>query len=146
MTSRTPAVIDALVTTMTAVLTTYDGRPVTSDTPSEFAIVGGTDDPDDESATAEYEWAGLGAKARNQRGDVTCCVVVQSGDTDDVKAKRDRAYVLLNSLETAITANPTLAAVTSGQCLVTSDTLIQRQSTSGAVARLVFTVTFTARI
>lgn len=145
--SVAPAVIDALVSTFTATgLQTYDGPSVPTTRASEFVIVGGTLDPDDDAGTSEIEWNGLGAKHRREDGGVTCAVVVETGDTV-IKPSRDRAYALLATLTTAITTDPTLgASVSSGQLLVNETTLTQRQNANGSYAQVAFTVSYQSRL
>jgi hypothetical protein len=147
VTSRLPAAIDALIATFGAVTTTFDGPDaLPQDWPDEYVVVGGTENPDDEGATLSYEWAGLGAKQRSESGAITCAVVVWHGDVD-VKANRDRVFVLLGLLEAAVVADPTLGgAVTSGWFLPSSVVLSQRQNNRGSYARIVLTVSYKSRI
>lgn len=147
MTSRLPAAIDALVDVFGAVTQTYDGPSMLPEVwPLEFVIVGGTDDPDDDTAEADIEWAGLGAKKRAEEGRITCAVMVQSGDVA-VKTNRDRAFALLGDLETAVIADPTLgAAVASGWFLPEAISFSQRQTSGGTFGRIVLTVSYQARI
>lgn len=147
MTSRLPAAIDALVATFGAVTTTFDGPGALPQVwPDELVIVGGTEDPDDDAATASYEWAGIGAKKRNEAGEITCAVLVQQGDLD-VKENRNRAYILLAALESAVVSDPTLGgAVISGWFLPSSAIFRQRQNDRGSYARIVLTVSYQSRI
>ena len=147
-TSRLGAVIDALVTTLDAGTTVevYDGFPITSTAPTDFVIVGGTDDPDDDGASLDQSWAGLGAKARDEEGEIRCAVISQSGDTV-LKIHRDRALVILGELEAAIRADPTLGGVVaSGWLHVTGGSLNQQQNANGSRARITFTVSYKARL
>ena len=147
MTSRLPAAIDALLDTFGAVTQAYDGPEALPQVwPDELVIVGGTEDPDDDTASASYEWAGLGAKKRNESGEITCALVVQRGDID-VKANRDRAFAVMADLEAAVVIDPTLGgAVTSGWFLPSSVTYSQRQNDRGSFARIVLTVSYQSRI
>lgn len=147
MTAKIPAAIDALVATLGAVTTTYDGPSALPQVwPDELVIVGGTEDPDDETVTAEYDWVGLGAKKRHETGRITCALIVQRGDID-VKANRDRAFAVLGLLEAAIVADPTLGgAVNSGWFLPEAVSFSQRQNDRGSYARIVLTVFYQSRI
>jgi hypothetical protein len=147
VTSRLPAALDALLDTFGAVTQSYDGPEALPGVwPDEFVIVGGTDDPDDDTASASYEWAGLGAKQRNESGEITCALIVQRGDIV-VKANRDRAFTVMAALEAAVVADPTLGgAVQSGWFLPSGVTYSQRQNDRGSFARIVLTVTYQSRI
>lgn len=147
-TSRLGAVIDALVTQLDAgtAVAVYDGYPVITTPPADFVIVGGTPDPDTDAASLDQAWAGLGAKARDETGEITCAVVSQSGGTN-LKTHRDRALVILGELETAIRADPTLGGVvSSGWLHVTTGSLSQEQNTNGSRAVVTFTVSYRARL
>jgi len=147
-TSRLGAVIDALVTQLDAgtAFSVYDGYPVTTTPPADFVIVGGTDDPDDDAASLDQEWAGLGKASRDETGQITCAVVSQSGGTD-LKTHRDRVLVILGELETALRADPTLGGVVqSGWLHLTAGALNQQQNANGSRARLTFTVSYRARV
>lgn len=146
-TSRWPAVVDALVTAATATtVETWDGPKTTGVDPLEVIIVGGTEDPADDGGDVDQEWAGLGAKAKDEHGTVTVAVIVQTGD-DSVKVNRDRAFVILGLLETAVRADPTLGGVVSGGWLNVSTVRIrQRSNENGTYCRVSVDFTYHARI
>lgn len=145
-TSRTPAVIDALVATWTAITTTYDGPVAPTTWPTEFCFVGGTEVPGEQAVHVSIAWAGLGAKARNETGTVTCVLIVQSGATN-IKTDRDRVFVLFGLFEAAVVADPTLGgSVQSGWLLPLEFDYTQRQNAQGSYARIEITVTYSARI
>jgi len=147
-TSRLGAVIDALVTTLDAgtAVAVYDGYPVLSSLPADFVVVGGAPDPDADAASLEQAWAGLGAKSRDETGEITCAVVAQSGGTVH-KPSRDRVLVILGELETAIRSDPTLGgAVAAGWLHVTTGALSQQQNSNGSRAVVTFTVSYRTRI
>jgi hypothetical protein len=147
-TSRFGAVVDALVTLVdaTSVAHTFDGPPNTADTLAEYAIVGGTDDPDDDAGEIDQTWAGIGAGAKQETGEVVCAVLVGTGD-DVVKTARDRALVLFGEVETALRADKTLGGViTSGWCEMASGKPRQRRNTNGLYVRIEFTVRYQTRI
>ncbi len=148
--SRWPQVYDGLVTTFTAAgLTVYDGPEfsLTSDSVGEFVIVGGNGDPDGDPGQLDQDWVGLGAKSRDEEGSVICSVVVQSGDTA-IKPSRDRAFVILATLTTAITTDPTLGgAVASGWLSPPkAGNPEQRENSLGSYVRLTLTVPFKSRV
>ncbi len=146
-TSRFGAVVDALVTAIdaTSVQHVFDGPPLTSESLTEYVIVGGTNDADDDAGEFAQTWAGLGAKAKDETGEVTCAVLVQTGD-DGVKAARDRALVIFGEIETAVRADPTLAVLVSGWLNLSAGRVSQRRNANGLYARLVLTVSYKCRI
>lgn len=138
------AVIDALVTVAgtTSAEAVYDGPAVTAEYASEFIVVGGTEDPDDEPSSFDQTWNGLGAKTKNESGAVTCAVLVGT-DNVDVKTARDRALVILGEFEAAVRADPTLGGVLSaGWCQVSGGRHVQRQNNQGLFVRISFTVSY----
>ena len=146
-TSRLGAMIDALVIAIdaTTVEAVFDGPPLTSVPPTEYVIVGGTDDPDDDAGEVTQTWAGLGAKAKDEAGQVTCAVLVGTGN-DVVKAARDRALVIFGEIETALRASPDLAVLVSGWSHTSDVRITQRRHENGLYARLTFTVSYKCRI
>ena len=147
-TSRFGAVVDALVSLIDATTVThvFDGPPHTADTLDEYVIVGGTDDPDDDAGEVRQEWNGLGAGAKQETGEVTCAVLVGTGD-DVVKTARDRALVVLGEVETALRADKTLGGViVSGWCSLAEGRPSQRRNANGLYARVVFTVSYQTHI
>lgn len=153
-TSRVPAVIDALLATaknaagLTDVLV-LDGFGLTEE-PGDFLMVG-VDDPDRTdaaaSASSEQEWAHANHTDRDERGAITCAALSWNGDANQ-KAARDAAYAITAALEDSLRADPTLGGVDGllwtgfGQ----SSQLTQTQDDQGALALIVFTVAFRARI
>ena len=147
-TSRFGAVVDALVSLIdaTSVTHVFDGPPNTADTLDEYVIVGGTDDPDDDAGEIQQEWNGLGAGAKQETGQVTCAVLVGTGN-DVVKTARDRALVVLGEVETALRADKTLGGVlVSGWCGLAEGRPSQRRNSNGLYARVVFTVQYQTKI
>ena len=138
------AVIDALVTLArtTSAQAVYDGPAVTSDVPSDFIVIGGTEDPDDEPSSFDQSWNGLGARTKNESGEITCAVLVGSGD-EGVKVSRDRALVLLAQIEAAVRADPSLGGVlVGGWAHVSGGRHVQRLNTQGLYVRVTFTVAY----
>ena len=147
-TSRFGAVVDALVTLVdaTSVTHVFDGPPNTADTLDEYVIVGGTDDPDDDAGEFDQDWAGIGRQSKNETGEVTCAVLVGTGN-DVVKTARDRALVVVGEIETALRADPTLGGVLSaGWSHLSEGRPRQRRNANGLYVRVTFTVAFQSRI
>ena len=144
---RVGAVIDALVTkfgTGTAAKV-VDGPPILSAAPADFVLVGANDEAES-TVPITQAWAGLGAKARDETGEIPCAVVSQSGSTN-IKTHRDRCLTILGELETALVADPTLSgAVASGWLLVSEGSLTQVQTPNGARASINFSVFYKARL
>ena len=141
---RFGAVIDALVALAgtTSAGAVYDGPVVTSTLPPDFVVIGGTEDPDDEPSSFDQSWAGLGNRSKAETGDVTCAVLVGTGD-ENVKVARDRALVILGQVEAAVRADPTLGGVLSGGwCQVSGGRHVQRLNTQGLYVRITFTVSY----
>lgn len=150
-TSRAGVVIDALVAVFTAdtTLRVFDGPPVTTTPGAKFVVVGG-DGADDgngvDAGSINQDWAGLGAFAKDETGEITCAVWSADGNTS-LKDNRDAALVMLGEVEAAIRTDPTLGGVVaSGWLNVSSATINQRQNTEGSSVRITFTVGYQARI
>jgi hypothetical protein len=150
-TSAVPALIDALVSTARTALPNvlvYDGFGV-SDEPGDFLMVG-VDDPDapDQavSADTQQDWANANYTARDETGTVTCAALSWNGDGDQ-KAARDACYAITAALEAALRTTPSLGvASVLWTSYGTTARLTQAQDGSGALALLVFSVAFRARI
>jgi hypothetical protein len=137
-------VIDALVILAgtTSAQAVYDGPSVTSESVTDFVVIGGTEDPDDEPLSSDQAWNGLGKLGKVETGEVVCAVLVGSGD-EDVKVARDRALVILGEIETAVRLDPTLDGVLSGGwAQVSGGRLVQRLNTQGLYVRITFTVSY----
>lgn len=143
-TPRIGAVIDALVTLAgtTSALSVYDGPANTTTTTTDYVVIGGTEDPDDEPSSFDQSWNGLGAKTKNEVGEITCAVLVGTGN-DDVKVARDRALAILGEVEAAVRADPSLGGVLiGGWAHVSSGRHVQRRNSQGLYVRITFTVAY----
>lgn len=146
-TSRIPAVIDALVSTLTAALpnvSVFDGPFI--DTPDgDYVTVGWT--PDGETTTGSQVWAGLGAKARDETIDVPCYCDSFSGSTT-VSTRRNAAFALLSAAENAVRSDPTLggAVLNPGWAEIGSYSERQEQTDAGVAVGVVFHVLVKTRI
>lgn len=153
--SRVPAVIDALTALFDAApglvgVKVLDGEPVTGDPLFEALFIGYDGDPDGdgESATFQQEWAGLGAKAKNEAITVTCAVVVWKGDTNAVarRARRLRVFELLGEVGAIMRADPSLGFPSPTIAAMASGQLFQRQHEGGFEARIPFQIQVQTRI
>ena len=147
-TSRIPAVIDALVSTLTAALTTtakvIDG-PLVTTPDGDYLTVGWT--PDGQTTTGQQEWAGLGNKARNEQIDVPCYCDSYSGSTT-VSARRNAAFALMTAAENALRSDATLggAIPNPGWAQIGAYSEYQEQTDAGLAVGVVFHVLVTTRI
>jgi hypothetical protein len=111
--SRIPATIDALLSSWrTAPSLSADNvidGPKVGSLPREVVFVGYDGDPEGDFTVAEseQEWAGLGAKRRDEEFDVVCSIVVTRGDSD-VKGARDRGFAIQALLEDKLRSDPSL--------------------------------------
>ncbi len=148
MPSRLDDVLTALVSTFTAALPdvgVYDGPPVTSPGDTDWVIVGHDATPDSiADMTVDQSWVDLACTRRQETGEVVCCVLSQTGDTD-LQVRRARAFVLLAACETAVAADMTLGGVvTSAQ--FARGTARQMQNKLGSAVVASFTVAYRAHI
>lgn len=150
--SVVPELIDAIVATMTPVLSAIgvhcsdgDMMPLVNTT----ALLVGIDDNDLSEATsarAEQTWANANYKATNQEGDLTCAVYAWSSDRVQ-KTARDAVYAVLDQLRAQAYADPSwgLPRLLWTRPLA-SETLRQSQTDQGAYALAIVTIHFRARL
>ena len=153
MNTRIGVVIDGLVTTWTTALTTatvIDGparqKPNIGDDTVYVGWDGGDDNED--AASANQEWAGLGNKARNENITITCYAEATRGD-DDTKPTRDACLALVQAAEAALRTDPSLGGALSGAqwaAFGEITRLAQPKLNNGTRVGAVFTVTAFARI
>lgn len=152
-TSQVPALISAVVTALSADpgmagVLVNDGPIVTAQQAgTDWVFVGYDGDPQGEmeAASATQEWAGLGAKRKDEQIDLVCAVVAGRGDTN-VAAARSRAYVLLGVVEDILRADPSLGFDPPTVFEMSAGVLYQEQTTGGIQARIPFTVSGRTRI
>lgn len=109
--------IDALVDVLTEALTdiqVYDGTGISAD-PGDYLMIG-VSDPDESQPQAfesRQEWAGIGARARNEEGTINCAALSWNGDAD---AKLARAGVkrVTSAVEDALRDDPNLGGAVPG--------------------------------
>ncbi len=154
MSAKADAVILALygiwqaaTTTTLAGVMVADGPQVNSDPSDKWLFVGadgGEPSQFTEIANAQQSWLAFG-KIRREDGTVTCAAVVIRGD-DDVPTARADAYGIVGAAEDLIRADPSLGGVVSLQTYLSSHQCFVAQTDRGAVARVVFTVTYKAQL
>ena len=149
MTTKVDAVCLALTALWTAALTTVrvaDGPQANSDATADWLFVGADGDAPDEGmegASVDQSWMAF-AKTMQETAEVTCAVVSVAGDTD-IPSLRARAYAILASAETALRADPLLGGLVM-QSYISAHQYMPAQTTQGAKARVVFTVTYQAQL
>lgn len=149
--SRAPAAVDALVAALTGAALSFpvwDG-PVLSGDYSDGAFIGYDGDPLGErrSMSTTADWAGIGARKRNEITDILCAAVAVSGDGIP-KDARDRAYAILAAVETVLRTDPSLAQTPTPfvASISTHELMWDWLETAGLQARLTFTVHVETRI
>lgn len=141
------AVVDALVTLAgnTSAQEVHDGPVVATNAATDYVVIGGTEDPDDDPGSFDQDWNGLGARGKLETGEIVCAVLVGSGD-EAVKTARDRALAILGEFETALRADADLGGVLSGGwCQLSGGRHVQRLNSQGLYVRIVFTVAYQAK-
>lgn len=149
-TSVVPALFDALIMAAIAALpgTQVSDGIGNTEYPGDFLMVGISDDgPNPSTAVrSKQAWANANGTVRDEEGDITCLAVSWNGDADP-KAARDGVYATKAAVENLCRANPSLGV--SGVLWAsagTDENLEQDQDNNGAVAYLVFTIAYRARI
>lgn len=148
--------IDTLHTLATAALPStlvQDGTGVTDD-PGDFLMIG-IEDPDvdgfSDSAESRHTWAGLGNRARDEEGSVSCCALSWNGNSDSTaqKAARDGAQAIVAAVEGFVRTDPNLGGAVAGlQWVRFGERLVVRQiqGEAGAVCLVFFQIAFRARL
>lgn len=147
-TSRIAAVIDALFSTLKSAVPTaqvYDG-PWTARPNKDFITVGWVPDSEVEP-TGEQDWAGLGAKQRNERLDIPGYVGSFRGPIA-LATRRQQAVALLAAVENALRSDPRLggAVPEPGWAAIESYSLRQRRTEKGPAVGIEFHVTVKTRV
>jgi hypothetical protein len=147
--SRMPEAVDAIIGAVTPVTTlaVYDG-PVPTGDPGNAIYIGYNGNPEDEgeAGTSQQEWAGLGAKKRDENLTVTGAIVITNGD-GNAKVARDAAYAQLTLVEGAIHPAPAVGMSAPTWMGVTSHRLVYVLDTEvGLQAWLPFVITVRTRL
>jgi hypothetical protein len=80
----------------------------------------------------------VGLMSTSESADITCMVRSWTGDTD-IRARRERAYQLLDRIQTDLDADPTLSGVC-GWAQVSGSIYLPAQTSRGCVVDIVFVV------
>ncbi|MFF4166873.1 hypothetical protein [Streptomyces sp. NPDC001741] len=153
-TSAVPAAIDALLAVLGAAdamstVKLVDGPPGQNFTQKDLLYVGHSP-AGEQAAEMQQTFASAGARTRDEDASISCYIESRRGDTS-IRDRRLRVFEILAVVETALRAtNEDPAAPSLGNVVLWSDvtagSLAQVQTESGALAGLVFTVHFRARI
>ncbi|MGW0785754.1 hypothetical protein [Streptomyces sp. NPDC002913] len=153
-TSAVPAAIDALLAVLGAAedLSTvriFDGPPGQNFTQKDLLYIGHSPAAE-QAAEMTQTFASAGARTRDEDASIACYIESRRGDTS-IRDRRTRVFEILAAVEQALRAtNDNPAAPNLGGVVLWSDvtagSLAQVQTDSGALAGLVFTVHFRARI
>lgn len=152
--SRAPEVVDAILALVTPAVAAaapdvrvFDG-PVVDGDPADSIHIGWEADPDSTSdaITSSQDWAGLGAKRRNETLVITNAIGLLNGVADP-QAARIRGYQLLAIVEDAIHQQPSMGLTfTPIWAGVTSSRLIYvPNDENGLEVWLVFQITVQTR-
>lgn len=115
--TRYPAALDAIVAALTTALAGQEVRvwdgPVASGDYANAVYVGYDADPQAvEFLTANglQQWAGLGARRRDEELDIVCAVLVDyvENDANTWKATRDAAFAIFDTVGQTLRADPSL--------------------------------------
>jgi hypothetical protein len=150
--SRVPELIDALLAALRASagltgVQVVDGPLVTDSAASEWVFVGYDGDPEGEFSTAStsQQWAGLGAKAKNEDILLSCAVLVRRGSTD-VRACRIRTFEIFAAVEAVVRADPALGLLPPTVCAISETSFHTEQTANGVQGRMPFTLSCSTRI
>jgi hypothetical protein len=135
--STVPAALAALVVLARAALPDWqvtDGPPLQDE--ADLCAIGY--DPDQGAVTVQQTPASYSATTQAESYDVNCTLQSWTGDPD-VSGARARAYVGLDAVAAALTADVSLSGAVS-QALLAGSSLDQDVTTNGAVATLRFTI------
>jgi hypothetical protein len=147
--TKTDAVILALTALWQGVLPdvqVVDSAQANADASPRWLFVasdGDTPTDDIEVASAQQTWMVFN-KVKQEAADVTCAVVVVSGETS-IATVRAQANTILSTAEDTVRSDPTLGGLVMVSS-VTSLRYFQNISTAGAKVRVVFTVTYQAQL
>jgi len=153
--SVVPALIDALIAAYrnrrSDVLVVDGPDPVGDD--ADLVLYVGMADPrstatDNAAATFNQEWPNATAQTRKETGSIVCAAMAFDGSLGDgaMKAARDAAYDIFHDVQQMLWADTRLAVDGVVKTSVTSASFDQRATTRGALAVLLFSVDFEARL
>ena len=153
--TRVPALIDYLVTLFTNAatlgqanppVTVFDG-PNTTELDPFLKLYVGLTDPDSDAAESAARWTqsrgDLGAQTRDEVSEILCCAEAWSG-TDGIQTVRLSAFGITAAVETLVRSDQTRFGGNAALAApgFTAGELLQNNTTTGAVARIPFSIAF----
>jgi hypothetical protein len=134
--------------------TVSDGPPTSDDFPPYAVFVGWDGDPegDYQAVATNQDWAGLGARRRNETDEIVCCLVAEYGDGDGWKPARDIGLAIQQDVETKLREHPDLGLTPNGVRQVIqaefkpTGVFQEPDSETGFQFRVAFTVSVETRI
>lgn len=150
VTSRAPEVLDRLVELATAAAPdrkVADGPDLDESTDLDMLCIGwdGDDESDTDAVSVAQEWAGLGAKAKDETLIITCAAISRRGN-GSIKAVRDAAYASLFSLGGVLRDDPSMGFTSPTIADLRTGDLRQRQTGDGPEVRILFQIGVQTRI
>lgn len=149
--SRMPEVVDAILARLAAAVpagvAVWDGPIVTGDLRPAIHI-GYDGDPagEFEAGTSAQEWAGIGAKKRDETLTITGAVIAYQGGGVAMKEGRDAAYALLSLVGDCIHPLPSLGVQAPTWAGITSHALVYEPAENrGVEVRIEFEITVRTR-
>jgi hypothetical protein len=149
-TTAFPAVVAGIISQLKAssdlsAVRIFDGIEVDESYPSDFIAVGhdGSDDGDVSAVSIRQTYETLGGKHMFEDGSIDCFLACWDG-SDNVAARRTRAFQLMSAVDTAIRTDLSLG----GSCLfsgIDQHTTNYRQTNAGAAVVITFSITYKAR-
>ncbi|MGW7195547.1 hypothetical protein [Streptomyces chryseus] len=150
--SAVPDAVDALVDILRTVtdpqtITVTDGPPRTNASNDQLLV--GWQPGGEASVTLTQDFAGAGARRRDEAFEIHGYIEARSGDPD-MQARRHRAFEILGLIETALRASdaepqaPTLRGTVQWAHLTAGN--LTQDNSDGSQAGLAFSVTCRARI
>lgn len=149
MASKADVVCLALVTLWRAGLTgveVRDGHQANSDAGNKWLFVSSDGNPSSDGSvaiSAQQDWQTF-SRGKLETADVTCALLVRAGEPD-MATVRALAYDLFAEAEDVLRADHMLGGLVM-QARITSHQFYPAMLTSGAKARVVFTVNYQAQI
>lgn len=134
----------ATTTTLTGVVVA-DGPQADSDPSPDLLYVAYNGEPDSGALIVDATQNLMGfARLKGEDASVTCSILSSAGEPNVISA-RARAFTILAAAEDLLRADMQLGGLVM-QAYVSSHQYYPSQTTSGAVARVVFTVTYKAQL
>lgn len=151
-----PSAIGQVIPALTTVLTTalaaqtgtlvFTGPKPTADYAQEYLTVGFDPSGDGPGVDSDQRVSALGNRWIDESGDITCSITCWSGD-DDTAPMLARADIILDIVDAALAANPTLSGVLVGGAddgsyarVLGKASYAPAVGTDGAIVRLTFTI------